>query len=413
MKRAFDLYSCLFVFLLLLLLTACEGDGGGGLRPVTSAPSGTSEAAATTLNGVVADGYLSGARVFLDRNGNRTYDSGEPMAISGSGGVFTLSINPGEGAKYSVVVEVIGGETVDEDGGQAVTDSYLLEAPAGHWQFVSPLTTLVNLEMKKNPGTKLQKAELNVKRQLAIDDEISLFDDYLAPLPDQMVEARRTHKAAQVVAALMGTLRSAIAANLGGTIAPEEQQPVAYLVSDEILRHGNVIAEGLNAERNLNQPAVVASLKSSIGGQVDPSKLNRSNLQRYAERIAQNLETWDMNPPQVDQQNIADGAVVSVDVLVTVVFDKGIDPATISANAISLRRADGSYVSGAVDYDAELKRLSFIPNQMLFPDTDYEAVISGQLADYLGNQIGTDLGWQFSTLFDLTPPPLAEIGSEQ
>jgi hypothetical protein len=411
MKRTLNLCCWLFSFALILLLTGCEGGGGGGSSSTTSAPAETAQPAATTLSGTVADGYLSGARVFLDRNGNRFYDSGEPMAISAAGGTFTLSINPGEGAKHSVVVEVIAGETIDEDDGKPVADSYLLEAPAGRWQFVSPLTTLVNLEMKKNPTMMLQKAELNVKRQLGIDDEISLFDDYLAPLPGQAVEAQRTHKAAQVVAALMGSLRSVISANLGRQISQDEQQQVAFLVSDEILRRGHLIAEALNAERNLNQPAVVESLTSSIGGQVDPLKLNRSNLQRYAERIAQNLEPWDMEPPQISQQNVADGAVVSVDTRITVIFDKGIDPATISTNAILLQRS-GSYVSGVVDYDAELKRLRFIPNQMLFPDTDYVAIVSGQLADYSGNQVGNDLGWKFSTLFDLTPPPLADIGPE-
>ena len=413
MKPTLNLCYGLFALVLLLLLTACEGwDGGGGSSSLTSVPAETAQATAITLSGAVADGYLSGAQVFLDRNGNRTYDSGEPMAISAAGGTFTLSINPGEGAKYSVVVEVIAGATIDEDDGKPVVDSYLLEAPPGRWPFVSPLTTLVNLEMAKNPTMMLQKAELKVKRQLGIDDEISLSDDYLAPLPGQAVEAQRTHKVAQVVASLMGTLRSAIAANLGGQILPDEQQQVAYLVSDEVLRRGYVIAEALNAERNLKQPFDVASLKESIGGQVDLSTLNRSKLQHYADRINQNLETWDMEPPQINQQNVAAGAVVSVDTRVAVIFDKELDPATISTNALSLRRS-GSYVSGVVDYDVELKRLRFTSNQMLLPDSDYEAIISGQLADYLGNPIGTDLVWQFSTLFDLTPPPLAVIGPEQ
>lgn len=412
MKPTLNLCCLLVALALLVLLTACEGVGEGGSSSAISVSSGLSQPSATVLSGTVADGYLSGARVFLDRNGNRTYDSGEPMAISGPGGRFTLSINPGEGAKHSIVVEVIGGKTIDEDYGQPVADSYLLEAPAGRWQFVSPLTTLVSMEMQKNPTMTLQRAELNVKKELGIDEDISLFEDYLAPAGTKVIEARRTHKAAQVVASLMGMLRSEIAANLGGAIAPDEQQQVAYLVSDEIVRRGNVIAEALNAERNLNQPAVVASLKASIVEQVDLSLLNRSKLQRYAERIAENLETWDMEPPQIYQQNVADGALVSVDTRVAVIFDKAIDPATISTNAIMLQRS-GAYVSGLVAYDAELKLLRFTPNQRLLPDTDYEVVISGQLADFLGNQIGKDLGWQFITLFDLTPPPLAEIGPEQ
>jgi hypothetical protein len=410
MKRTMNL---LVTFALLLLLAACEGGGGGGgSSSVTTEPSGSPEPAAATLSGTVADGYLSGARVFLDRNGNRSYDSGEPMAISAAGGAFSLSINPAEGGKYSVVVEVIGGQTIDEDHPQQpVADSYLLEAPVGRWQFVSPLTTLVNLEMQKNPTITLQRAELKVKGKIGIADDISLFEDYLAPVPGKEAEAQRTHKAAQVVASLMGTLRREIANNLGDQTVQE--QLIAYLVSDEIMRHGAYIAEALDAERNLNQEANVPALKMAISGRVDTAGLNLSKLQRYAARIAEkNNEVWDMEPPSIKQQTIADGAIVSVATPVTVIFDKEINPATLSANAISLRRA-GSHISGVVDYDAELKRLSFNPNQMLFPDSNYQIIVSGQLADHLGNQIGKDQTWQFSTLFDLTPPPLAEIGPEQ
>lgn len=412
MKRTLNLYYWIVALLLLALLTACEGGGGGGSSPAaTEVIPESSQPAAATLSGTVADGYLAGARVFLDRNGNRRYDSGEPMEMSAAGGVFTLSINSGEGARYSVVAEVIAGQTIDEDTGQPVTDSYLLEAPAGQWQFVSPLTTLVHLEKQKNPTMSLQRAELNVKNKLGIADDISLFEDYLAPATDQVTEARRTHKAAQVVASLMGVMRGEITNNLGDQIAQDEQQLVAYMVSDEILRHGDIIAEALYAERNMSQAANVTNLTATIRGKVDPARLNRPTLERSEERVEQNLETWDMEPPRIKQQNIADGAIVSVDTLVTVIFDKEIDPATISTNAISLRRS-GSYISGVVDYDAELQRLRFTPNQMLFPDSNYQVIVSGQLADHLGNQIGTDLGWQFSTLFDLTPPDLVDFDAE-
>ncbi len=417
MKCTLKRYFWFLALVPFMLLTACEGGGGGGVgvssSPVSvETPSRTPQPPAAVLIGTVADGYLSGARVFLDRNGNRVYDNGEPMAVSLAGGAFSLSINPGEGARYSVVAEVIAGKTIDEDTGQPVLDSYLLEAPAGFWQFVSPLTTLVNLEMQKNPTMTLQRAELNVKNRLGIADEISLFTDYLAPSADQVTEARRTHKAAQVVASLMGTLRNEIATNVGGQITDDLQQMVGYLVSDEIMRRSSNIAEVLNAERNTSQVTNVANLASAISGQIDASRLDQAKLQRYEERIAQRLEIWDMEPPQILQQNVADGEVVSVDSLLMVVFDKEIDPATISSNAILLQRS-GSYISGVIDYDAELKRLRFTPAQMLLPDSRYEVIVSGQLADPLGNEIGTDLTWQFSTLFDLTPPDLVDLDTVQ
>jgi len=419
MKRTLNLSYWLFTFALILLLTACEGGGGGSdTSSATSTPTTTSEPTASTLSGTVADGYLQGARVFLDRNGNRVYDSGEPMTMSATGGAFTLSINPGEEQRYPVVVEVIAGVTIDEDDGQPVANSYLLEAPAGHWQFVSPLTSLVNLEMQKNPTMTLLGAERKVKEQLfGVIDEVSLLDDYIALKsdPQKNQKAERNHKAAQVVAALMGRLRSDISANLGGQITEDQQQLVAYLVSDEILRRGDEIEEALNQDGDSEPTATVLSITSVVENQIDTEGLNLERLELYALKIEQlelNPEAWDMEPPSIQQRNILPGAIVSIDKLVTVVFDKELDPQTISANAVSLHRSDGSYASGVVDYDAELKRLRFTPSQMLFAYSDYKVVVSGQLADHSGNQVGKDLEWQFSTSFGLMPPPLAEIGAE-
>jgi hypothetical protein len=336
------------------------------------------------------------------------------MAMSAAGGAFTLSINPGEGMKYPVIAVVAEGETIDEDDGQPVTASYLMEAPVGRWQFVSPLTTLVHLEMQKNPTMTLQGAELNVKQKLlGIIHEFSLFDDYIALKSDPLKseQAKRTHRAAQVVASLMGTLRSGIATNLGGQIAQDDQRPIAYLVSDEILRRGDKIEDALNQQPDSDPAVNILSIVSAVEEQIDTQALNRERLDLYAQAIAQNLEVWDMEPPRIEQRNIQHGAIVSVDTQVRVTFDKEIDPTTISAGAISLLRS-GAYVSGVVDYDAELKELRFTPDLMLFPNSDYTVVVSGQLADHSGNKIGSDLDWQFSTLFDLTPPPLAEIGLE-
>ena len=60
---------------LLLIVTACGGGEDGG-------------DSAVVLNGQVADGYLSGAIVVLDRNGNRMPDPGEPSTELGLKVIF-------------------------------------------------------------------------------------------------------------------------------------------------------------------------------------------------------------------------------------------------------------------------------------------------------------------------------------
>ncbi len=144
---------------LLLIVTACGGGEDGG-------------DSAVVLNGQVADGYLSGAIVFLDRNGNRMPDPGEPSTESGAQGHFSLDIEQGEGNLYPVVAEVIAGKTIDEDQpNQYVAESYQLEAPAGKWAFISPLTTLVNHELSKDSTLSLQEAEIRVLSQLGLEQQ--------------------------------------------------------------------------------------------------------------------------------------------------------------------------------------------------------------------------------------------------
>lgn len=70
--------------------------------------------------------------------------------FSSHGGVYNLTVSPGEGELYPVIVEVIAGQTIDEDDGLAVTNGYFMEALPGRWGFVSPLTTMVALEGEKS-----------------------------------------------------------------------------------------------------------------------------------------------------------------------------------------------------------------------------------------------------------------------
>ncbi len=131
MKRFWTKIISLFACLSLLLLSACGGGGGGDSSATSRAADDGSTATLTTLTGTVADGYLRDARVFLDRNNNRIYDNGEPTAQSTTGGVYTLNVSPGEGELFPVVVQVIAGQTVDEDTGTSVVNSYLLESLPG------------------------------------------------------------------------------------------------------------------------------------------------------------------------------------------------------------------------------------------------------------------------------------------
>lgn len=412
MKTLHTLLKLSVCFSVLILAACSSGDGGDSnstSRAVDSdsLPTGTE----TTLSGVVADGYLRDARVFLDRNGNRIYDNGEPTAQSGAGGYYSFDVNPGEGDLYPVVVEVVAGQTVDEDTGIPVTEGYLMESPPGHWGFVSPLTTLVKIERDKNPTLSEQQAVLNVCSQLGVADAVPVFSDYLdtqtitGPLAE---EYSRTHKAAQVIADLMGRLRTDILLNLGGQIAVEEQVLVAYIISDQILAQAEMIKQALDDERNLGVPIETTTLVSSVNAEINTDTLDAGLLVFYQQRIDQGLDYWDMQPPQLLSQYPPPGDNAPIDAVVSVSFDELLDETLLHSEIINVSGPGGD-ISGQLVFDAEQKTLSFVPDQVLLPFSDYQITLSGQLTDSLGNPLGEDVIWTFATIFDQTPPPLPDF----
>jgi hypothetical protein len=405
-------FKQLLVFAAAILLAACGGGGGDGDGDSSSSSvDTTTPSSVSTLSGVVADGYLRNARVFLDRNNNRVYDSGEPMSLSGAGGVYTLQVNPGEGDLYPVVVDVFAGEAVDEDGGASVADDYILEAPAGRWDFVSPLTTLVKQEMEKNPSYSETQAETRIRSSLGVEDTISLFEDYIhatATDSEGAEEYTRTHQVARIVASLMGTLRAEVTQNLGGQISDFDQSLVAYMISDQILAHAEQIEAALDTERNGGEAVNVGLLTRLVEDAIDVTQLDFELLDLYDDRLEQGLDLWDMQAPQMINQSPPANDSAPVDVIIEVTFDEALDADQITAAAIILSGPNG-YVGGSIAHDVDLNTLTFTPDSFLVANSSYEVVVDEELSDDLGNQIGAGVSWDFTTIFDQLPPDLPDI----
>jgi hypothetical protein len=110
-------------------LAAC---GGGGSASPDAAPPKTQTIPPVAATGVMIDGYVQGATVFCDTNGNGTLDTGETSTTTTATGAFVLA----GGCSASIVG--FGGTNVDTGfpfGGQ-------LKAPAGS-SVITPLTTLL------------------------------------------------------------------------------------------------------------------------------------------------------------------------------------------------------------------------------------------------------------------------------
>jgi T5SS/PEP-CTERM-associated repeat protein len=117
----------------------------------------------TQVAGLATDGYISGATVFADTNGNGKLDAGEASGITDAGGHFVL----GAGTTSGPLV-LMGGE--DTATGQQFTG--VLTAPTGSTQ-VTALTTLVQSVAVANGGD-VTAASRAVAAALGIDPTIDL-----------------------------------------------------------------------------------------------------------------------------------------------------------------------------------------------------------------------------------------------
>lgn len=156
--------SYLLTLLVLLAVTACGGGGGESFEPpVTDPPASDSPANdppvtdpqppedLPSIGGKVIDGYVSGATVWLDINGNGQYDDSEPSAVSGSAGDYSLELTEAQSlclAYANLYVDVPVG-ALDEDTGP-VSEAYQMVLPArfsdpteGEAFNISPLTTVL------------------------------------------------------------------------------------------------------------------------------------------------------------------------------------------------------------------------------------------------------------------------------
>ena len=251
----FLIISCLVVTV--MTLSGCGGGGSGG-------SSGTSEGTLSNTSGVVADGYLRGARVCSDQNNNKRCDRGEPTTSTGPGGSYTL-----EGVdldQYPIIVEVTD-TVIDEDTGARVPTGYLLSSPPGKPGFISPLTTMVQRQLERNPAMSVDDAEKIVKTQIGGGDEIDLFEDFVEQQESGSPAAEdyeRLHFVAQVVASTLGQMQEEIEdVAARGNFDDDNLDELAEVVVNRVLNRlgqiANNVDEQIDSDSEEFNPMQVAS----------------------------------------------------------------------------------------------------------------------------------------------------------
>lgn len=153
---------------------------------------------AFTVTGRVIDGYLDGAHVFWDCNGDWMPNSGENVSVSGKKGVYIINQAP-DPTKCDLRAYVPAG-AIDEDTKKPVMDSFTMSSLPDNPNLITPLTTLANadtliaktkakaLAVTSNAGAGKTTAE-----QLGVPVGI----DYISCLGNK-IECTNTHNAAKL-----------------------------------------------------------------------------------------------------------------------------------------------------------------------------------------------------------------------
>jgi hypothetical protein len=159
--------------------------------------------ATTTLTGVVADGYLVGAKVCLDKNYNDMCDADEPFVLTDSTGRYTFTLPDMAATQLPIIVEA-DENTIDLDTNTTIGTKWHFKANSSNSSFISPLSTLVAQEMALNPTLTLEQAMANLQTELGLD--INTTIDYVA------ANNTKAHNAAKIIAHSLANTETSLSA---------------------------------------------------------------------------------------------------------------------------------------------------------------------------------------------------------
>ena len=92
-------------------------------------------------------------------------------------------------------------------------------------------------------------------------------------------------------------------------------------------------------------------------------------------------------------------------VVITAVFNKAMNPATINASTFTLSGPGGTLVAGAVTYVVSTNTATFTPTAALPASTTFTATITTGATDNFGNRLAANFRWIFTTSAVCAPAP--------
>lgn len=174
--------SLLLSTLTVAILTAC---GGGNTI------NGEIPAVSNVLSGAVIDGYIEGATVCLDSNGNGACDTGEPSAKTSSDGKFKLEVGAASTAGLNLVVDIPKTAKDSDDDGKTLEEAgksgYTMATTADQPSVITPLTTLVVGKVKTDAIT-VTAAKAQVLKDHGLPEDTNFHEDHIK-VPNPLVHS--------------------------------------------------------------------------------------------------------------------------------------------------------------------------------------------------------------------------------
>lgn len=238
------------------------GCGGGDDTSTT-----TTTDTMTTLSGTVADGYLVGAKVCLDKNYNDRCDADEPFTITDATGRYTFVLNEMAVSELPLIVEA-NASTIDLDTNTSIGQEWRFKAVAGKGSFISPLTTLVARDMDLNSSLTLTQAMTNLQNDLGLDINTSV--DYVA---SKNIQA---HNAAKIIARSLAVAETNLT---DAALSNTDEKLIRLLAAKQIRAQTAEIKTAADAN-NTNYLCVVdvSNVDQQINGLVTAFDLAASTL---------------------------------------------------------------------------------------------------------------------------------------
>lgn len=174
--KCFKKINSLFAAVLcVFVISACGSSSSDSTISSGDTPS--------SISGVVIDGYLEDARVFLDCNRNFEYDYGEQVTTTGSNGDYIFYDVDNDSAECPVVALGIANQTYEHfDNGSSsemLHDNLtMISLDNDTSRVISPFTSLHWYYMN-NDNMTFEQARQKVKNQLQFPSESAVFEDFI------------------------------------------------------------------------------------------------------------------------------------------------------------------------------------------------------------------------------------------